>query len=157
MKKLINRCNSCVQSMAGLIPVSLVLLLARLAVFFVFWRSVQTKITGLTLFDQHFAFWNVTATTKLLFNFEYNLPVIPSDMAAYMGTFAEFFFALMLLFGVATRLGALGLLGVTAVIQIFVFPGAWPTHILWAALLIMLMRDGGGKLSLDYLIKTRFG
>ncbi len=154
--KLLNQLEAHCARVSNLIPASLVLLVARLAVFVVFWRSVQTKISGLTLFDQHLAFWNLTSNTTLLFNFEYNLPLIPAEPAAYLATFAEFFFSLLLLLGIATRLGALGLIGVTAVIQIFVYPSSWLTHLLWFAPLLLILRDGGGRLSLDYLLMRRF-
>lgn len=143
------------QTLSGLargIPAWIPLLFVRLAVFTVFWRSVQTKITGWTVGGQHFAFWNVTDSAKLLFKYEYDLPLIPSDTAAYLGTFAEFFLPLMVLLGVAARLGALGLITVTATIQFLVYPEAWSVHILWFALLLTILRDGAGKASVDGLL-----
>ena len=139
-----------VENFGNMIPASLPLLAARLVIFTVFWRSVQTKITGWTVFDQHLAFWNLGGSTKLLFEYEYG---ISSNFLIYAGTLAEFFFPLMLLFGLFTRVGAFGLLGVTAVIQFFVYPDAWlGSHMFWAALLFLIMREGGGKISLDYLL-----
>jgi putative oxidoreductase len=151
--KIVKKCCHTAHATLAAIPLSIPLLLARFAVFTVFWRSVQTKISGLTVAGQDFAFWNVTANAKMLFQYEYNLPLLPPIWAAYLGTWAEFFFALMLLLGIATRLGALGLIAVTAVIQFMVYPGAWPTHLMWFALLLFLLRDGGGKLSIDYLLQ----
>ena len=62
----------------------------------------------------------------------------------------------LLILGLATRLAALALFGMTLVIEIFVYPQAWPTHIQWAALLLMLMGQGAGGLSVDALIRRRF-
>jgi len=59
--------------------------------------------------------------------------------------------------GLATRATALVLLGMTAVIEIFVYPQAWPTHIQWAAMLLVLLCRGAGALSLDQWIRGRFG
>jgi putative oxidoreductase len=136
----------------SMIPEWLVNLAMRLVIFKVFWFSVQTKITGLTISGQHFAFWNVTDSTFLLFDFEYGIPLLPSDIAAYLGTFGEFFLALMILFGLMTRFAALGLLVMTMTIQFFVYPDAWwTTHVFWTLLLLYLLRNGGGLLSLDRL------
>lgn len=135
---------------AKMIPADLPLLAARLVIFTVFWRSVQTKIVGMTVFGQHLAFWNLGGSTKIVFQYEYG---ISNDFLIYAGTLAEFFFPLMLLFGLFTRVGAIGLLGVTAVIQFFVYPDAWlGAHMFWAALLFVILREGGGRISLDYLI-----
>ncbi|MDR0782067.1 MAG: DoxX family protein [Pseudomonadales bacterium] len=133
------------------IPESTVLLVARLAIASVFWRSVQTKITGWQLFGQSFQFFHLSGSTFMLFQYEYHLPLLSPTVAAYAGTFAEFFFSLMLAFGLFTRFAALGLIGVTAVIE-FVYPDAWPTHILWFALLLLLLRQGAGSFSLDRIL-----
>jgi putative oxidoreductase len=134
------------------IPESVTLLLARIAIFFVFWRSAQTKISGAEFLDQSWAFWNVSDTTRLLFEYEYDLPLIPANIAASLATYAEFFLSLLILVGLFSRISALGFLLMTAVIQFLVYPGAWPTHILWAALLLYVLKDGPGKLSLDHLL-----
>lgn len=148
--KLIKKILLMIDKYARMIPAGLPLLGARLAIFVVFWRSVQTKITGWTVFDQHLAFWNLGGSTKIVFQYEYG---ISSDFLIYAGTLAEFFFPLMLLFGIFTRLGALGLLGVTAVIQFAVYPDAWlGAHMFWAALLFVILREGGGQFSLDYIL-----
>jgi putative oxidoreductase len=54
-----------------------------------------------------------------------------------------------------TRLSALALLGMTAVIQVFVYPDAWPTHLTWAGLLLYLIGRGAGPLSFDRLFAIR--
>ena len=151
MTKLISWVNN-LFAPAKHIPEALTLLVARLAIFTVFWRSAQTKITGGEFLGQNWAFWDVTSTTFTLFEYEYDLPLIPADIAAYLATFGEFFLSLLLLLGLFTRLGAAGLLAMTAVIQFFVYPSAWPVHILWLAPLLYVLKDGPGKLSLDYVL-----
>ena len=138
------------------IPEWFINLAMRLVIFKVFWFAVQTKITGWTIAGQHFAFWNITDNTFLLFDFEYGIPYIPTTLAAYMGTFGEFFLSLMLLLGVLTRFAALGLLTMTLVIQFFVYPEAWWTvHVYWVLPLLYLMKNGGGKVSIDQLLCKR--
>jgi len=124
------------------IPHDVIALVARLGVAGVFWQSARTKVEGL----------KITDTTYLLFREEYRLPVIPPDIAAVAATISEHLFAVLLAIGLATRLSAAALLGMTLVIQIFVYPLAWPTHMTWAASFIYLMARGGGALSLDGLI-----
>ncbi len=151
MTNILNRINN-LFAPAKHIPETLTLLVARLALFTVFWRSAQTKISGGEFLGQNWAFWEVSESTKLLFEYEYDLPLLPADIAAYLATFGEFFLSLLLLLGLFTRLGAAGLLAMTAVIQFLVYPEAWPTHILWLAALLYVLKDGAGKLSIDYLI-----
>jgi putative oxidoreductase len=137
------------------LPEDIVILVSRVAICSVFWRSVQTKITGWEVYGQSLQFFNISASTVMLFQYEYQLPVLSPTVAAYAGTFAEFFFSLMLLFGLGTRLAALGLLSVTAVIQLMVFPEAWPTHIVWLAILLYLLKRGGGRFSVDYILRRK--
>jgi len=154
MTKIINQINNLLAP-ATKIPESITLLTARLAIFFVFWRSAQTKISGGEFLGQNWAFFNVSDSTKLLFEYEYDLPLIPADLAAYLATFGEFFLSLLVLFGLFTRLGALGLLVMTAVIQLLVYPEAYSLHILWAAALLYVLKDGPGKLSLDFFLTKK--
>ena len=154
MTKVLNSINN-LFAPAKHIPESLTLLVARLALFTVFWRAAQTKISGGEFVGQNWAFWELTDSTKLLFEYEYDLPLLPADVAAYLATFGEFFLALLLLLGLFTRLGATGLLAMTAVIQFLVYPGAWPTHILWLAPLLYVLKEGPGKLSVDYLLSNK--
>jgi putative oxidoreductase len=91
-----------------------------------------------------------------LFRDEYRLPLIPPEIAAPLAAFAEHFFPILILLGLATRLSALGLLGMTMTIQLFVYPDAYPTHGTWAAVLLYLMVHGPGKLSLDHWISRRY-
>jgi putative oxidoreductase len=132
---------------ARLLPASVQLLAARLAVAAIFFISGRTKVEG---------WFTLKDSTLDLFRYEYMLPLIPPEVAAPMATFAEHALPMLLILGLFTRTAALGLLGMTAVIQLFVYPQAWPTHLSWAALLLPLVAHGGGKLSLDRLIKQRF-
>jgi putative oxidoreductase len=133
------------RALAERIPYSLVALLARLAVAGVFWRSGQTKVEGLMIKENTF----------FLFREEYKVPLLPPDTAAYMATVAEHVLPILLLIGLASRLSALGLLCMTAVIQLFVYPDGWPDHILWVACLLLILARGPGAISLDHLIWNR--
>lgn len=109
----------------------------------VFWLSGRSKVEG----------GQVKDSTWFLFEQEYKLPLIPSDWAAVLATLAEHALPVALVLGLATRLSALALLGMTAVIQIFVYPEAWTTHGLWAACFLALIAQGPGRLSLDHLLR----
>jgi putative oxidoreductase len=122
------------------IPDWLWLLIARLGLAGVFFFSGRTKVEG---------FLTITDSTYALFETEYALPLIPTDLAAHLATYAEHFFPLLLVLGLFTRLSAAALFGMTMVIQIFVYPDAWPTHLSWAGLMLPLIAMGGGALSLD--------
>ncbi|MGD9922349.1 MAG: DoxX family protein [Pseudorhodoplanes sp.] len=139
---LVQRANA----LMAAIPYWLIALIARVSIAAVFWRSGQTKVEG----------WHVTDSTLYLFANEYKLPLIDPTLAAYLATFAEHFFPVLLVVGLATRFSALALLIMTLVIEIFVYPDAWPTHGTWAACFLILMAQGPGKLSLDHLIAQRF-
>ena len=136
------------RSLADRIPQSLVSLVARLAVAKVFWTSGQTKVDG---------FFHISDNTFYLFAEEYKVPLLPPDLAAYLSTVAEHVFPVLLLIGLASRLSALALLGMTAVIQLFVYPTGWPEHILWATALLVIIARGPGALSLDHLIWRKGG
>jgi putative oxidoreductase len=122
------------------VPYSLLAIPLRLAVAVVFWNSAQT----------HLANWDTTLT---LFQEEYKVPLLPPDFAAYVAVTVEVSTPMLLLLGLATRPAALLLLGMTAVIEIFVYPQAWPTHIQWAAMMLVLLCRGAGIFSLDALIR----
>ncbi|MDP2561169.1 DoxX family protein [Psychrobium sp. 1_MG-2023] len=147
-----NAINTKINNLFSKIPHDIISLIARIAVAMVFWRSAQTKFSGWEFLGQKWQFFNLNDSTFMLFEYEYALPVLPPEIAAYLATFGEFFLSLALLFGFLTRLSALGLIVMTAVIQIFVYPEAWPTHILWFAPLLYLVKEGGGIASLDKLI-----
>ena len=132
--------------LAERIPYSLVALVARFAVASVFWRSGETKVDG---------FFHIKDNTFYLFREEYKVPLLPPDLAAYMATTAEHVFPVLLIIGLASRLSALGLMVMTAVIQLFVYPDGWPDHILWFALLLLILARGPGAISLDHLVWGR--
>lgn len=142
------------------LPYSGVALLARFSVAAVFWKSGETKIQGfaLDIVNREFTVgWPRLSDSALaLFKEEYRLPFIAPEIAAPMAAFAEHFFPLLILLGLATRLSALALLGMTLTIQLFVYPDAYPTHGTWAAVLLYLMAQGPGKLSLDHWIAQRY-
>ena len=129
-----------------LLPLDLLLLVQRFGIAAVFFMSGRTKIvegSWLTIDDSAFE----------LFRTDYHLPFIPPVPAAYAATTAEHLFPILLVLGLFTRVSAGGLLVMTAVIEIFVYPDAWPTHLSWAGLLLPLIALGGGKLSLDRLFR----
>lgn len=132
--------------LAERIPYSIVALVARLAVANVFWRSAQTKINGV---------FEVKDSTFYLFSEKYHVPILPPDVAAYIATYQELVGSVLLVVGLATRLTALAFIGMVAVIQIFVYPSGWPDHLLWFALLFLLVARGPGAISLDHLIWRR--
>ncbi|GGO77147.1 hypothetical protein GCM10011348_06060 [Marinobacterium nitratireducens] len=138
------------------IPHSLIALLARFSIAAVFWKSGQTKIEGLAIdiVSGQFEFGvpRLASSTLYLFREEYRLPLIPAEVAAVLATFAEHLFPVLLLIGLATRFSALALLLMTLVIQLFVYPDAYPTHGVWATVLLYLMARGPGKISLDLWI-----
>jgi putative oxidoreductase len=129
---------------ASLLPISLLLLIQRLGIAAVFFFSGRTKVDGLL---------TVNETAFELFRYEYALPVIPPEAAAYAATYSEHLFPLLLAAGLFTRVSAAALLLMTLVIQIFVYPDAWPTHLSWAGLLLPLIALGGGNWSLDRLLR----
>jgi putative oxidoreductase len=124
--------------LADRIPMSLILLAARVAIANVFWNSAQSKLAS----------WPITLQ---LFAMEYQVPLLPPHIAAPLATAAELGGAILVFFGLLTRLGALALLGVVAVIQLFVYPGHWGEHLLWASLLLLLIARGPGVVALDHL------
>jgi putative oxidoreductase len=128
---------------------AIMLLFVRISLAGIFWRSGRTKVienTWIMLSDN----------TKTLFEQEYSGVPLPSELAARLALGAEHLLPILLVLGLATRLSALGLLGMTMVIQIFVYPEAWwQVHIIWVALALVLIVRGGGKLSLDSRFASR--
>lgn len=143
------------------IPHSFITLLARFSIAAVFWKSGQTKIEGfaLDIVEGRFQFgWPQLAPSTIpLFTEEYKVPLMPAELAACAAAFGEHLFPALILVGLATRFSALALLGMTAVIQIFVYPSAYATHGTWAAVLLYLMVQGPGRISLDHWIARRCG
>jgi len=122
------------------IPYWLIALTARIALAQVFWSSALAHLVN----------WD---TTLFMFGESYQVPLLPPELAAYLAVTMEVVTPPLLVLGLATRLASLALFGMTLVIEIFVFPQAWPTHIQWAAMLLVLMGRGAGSLSLDELIQ----
>ncbi len=128
------------QRISAAIPDWPLALLLRLGVAVPFFLSGRTKVEGLL---------TITPSTQYLFAEEYRVPLLPPDLAATLATYAEHALPVLLVLGLLTRPAAIGLLGMTLVIQLFVIPGGWPTHLLWAAPLIYLIARGPGAASLD--------
>ena len=125
------------------VPWSLLALPLRLAVATIFWNSAMTKLAN----------WD---TALALFADEYKVPLLPPDVAAYMAVSIELASPVLLVLGLLTRPVAAVLLGMTAVIEIFVYPQAWPTHLQWAAMLLLLLCRGAGRWSADHWLARRF-
>jgi putative oxidoreductase len=138
--------NRAAEWLSAWIGHDLIALAARFGIAGVFWLSGRTKVTGwLTIGD----------TTVALFAEEYRVPLLPPELAAHLAAYAEHLFPILLVLGLATRASALALLGMTAVIEIFVYPLAWPTHLVWAATLLYLVGRGAGRYSVDRAIGLR--
>ena len=139
----LTRYDAITTRLSGALPESLVLAFVRVVLAGVFWRSGQTKVVEGSWFT-------LTDTTYELFRTEYAGVPLPPEFAAVMANAAEHILPALLLVGLFTRFSALGLLGMTLVIQFFVYPDAWwPEHSLWAALALILILRGGGRFSLD--------
>ncbi len=124
------------------IPQSFISLLARLAVGLVFLNSGLTKIDG----------FQVSDSAIFLFQEEYKVPLLSPWFAAHLATFNELTMSSLLIIGLASRFAALVLLGMTLVIEIFVYPEAYVMHGLWAVALLTIISRGAGMVSIDYLI-----
>ncbi|MGH8333599.1 MAG: DoxX family protein [Pseudomonas fluorescens] len=124
------------------IPYTFLAIPLRLAMATVFWNSALTKLAS----------WE---TAVALFTDEYRLPILPPELAAYLAVSIELMTPVLLVLGLATRLAAAVMLGMTTIIEVLVYPQAWPTHIQWAAMLLVLLARGPGKLSIDWLIRRR--
>lgn len=129
-----------------LIGHGLLALAARVALGAIFFLSGRTKVEG---------FLTITDSAYALFREEYQVPLLPSEFAAHVATYAEHLFPVLLVLGLFTRFSAFALLGMTAVIQIFVYSDAWPTHLSWAALMLYLIGRGAGPVSLDHAIGVK--
>jgi len=134
------RWNRLADRLGRLVPDAALLLAARVGLAAIFWLSGRTKVEG----------WlSVSDNAIALFADEYRLPLLAPALAAHLAAYAEHLFPVLLVLGLATRAAAVALLGMTLVIQVFVYPAAWPTHLSWAALLLLLVQRGGGRWSLD--------
>lgn len=138
--------NRIADALSGLINHGSIALVDRIAIAAVFYFSGRTKVEG---------FLTLNESAYTLFREEYKVPLVPPEIAAHLAAYAEHLFPLLLVLGLGTRLSALSLLVMTAVIQIFVYPEAWPTHLSWAGLLLYLIARGAGPLSLDRVIGVK--
>ena len=138
--------NRVATRLGNLISDSFLVLVARIAIAAIFFMSGRTKVSDVL---------TITPSTYELFRPEYALPVISPDLAAHLSTYREHLFPLLLVLGLFTRLSALALLGMTFVIEVFVYPDAWPTHLSWAGLLLIIIARGAGALSLDRRLGIR--
>ena len=140
------RWNQAAEILSRVITHDVLALATRIGIAAIFFYSGRTKVTG---------FLTLTDSAYELFRTEYKLPLVPPEIAAHLAAYAEHLFPLLLVLGLATRLSALALLGMTLVIQVFVYPDAWPTHLSWAAMTLYLAGRGAGRLSLDNALGIR--
>lgn len=134
---------------SGALPEAIALLFARVALAGIFWRSARTKV-------EDGSFLTMKDITVDLFRDEYGMPF--PEITGLIATYAEHFFPILLVLGLATRFGAAGLLVMTLVIQFFVYPEAWwSVHIIWVALALVLITRGGGLFSIDKLVGGKLG
>jgi putative oxidoreductase len=126
------------------LPLDLLLLVQRLGIAAVFFQSGRTKVEGL---------FTIPQTTVDLFELEYALPLLPPKLAAFLAAGAEHLFPVLLVLGLFSRLSAMALLAMTMVIQLFVYPDAWPTHLSWIGLMLPVIALGGGRFALDRPLK----
>lgn len=123
----------------------LLTLFVRIALAAPFYLSGRTKVEEGTLFS-------INDTTYTLFENDYSGVPLPAHYAAVAATAAEHLLPVLLLLGLGSRLAALGLLIMTLVIQLFVYPDAWwGVHMQWVALALTVLALGPGRLSLDAL------
>lgn len=146
---MMNLIKKAINLASGAVPEAIALLFARVALAGIFWRSARTKVEEGTWLQ-------MSDTTVFLFQEEYGMPF--PEITGLLATYAEHFFPILLVLGLATRFGAAGLLGMTLVIQFFVYPEAWwSVHIIWVALALVLITRGGGLFSLDKLVGGKLG
>jgi putative oxidoreductase len=138
------------------IPEDLIALLGRFSIAAVFWKSGQTKIEGFAVDlvegSVQLGWPRLSDSAVALFEHEYRLPLLSPELGAVLAALGEHVLPVLLLLGLGTRYAALALLVMTAVIQFLVYPGAYATHGVWAAVLLYLMARGPGRLSLDHWI-----
>ena len=141
-----DRWSQVTERLSSFTPDAVLAIGARLSLGAIFFMSGRTKVEG---------FLTVTDGAYALFRDEYKVPLVPPEFAAHMAAYAEHLLPVLLVLGLFTRLSALGLLGMTLVIQLFVYPDAWPTHLSWATLALLLVGRGAGPVSLDRWLWNR--
>lgn len=149
MEQVLTLYRSAVARISGQVPEAAMLLFMRVVLAGIFWRSGQTKLAEGSWFT-------ISDSAYALFETEYSGVPLPAHLAAVLAASAEHVFPIMLVLGFLSRFAALGLLGMTLVIQIFVYPDAWWTeHSLWVAMQLALIVRGAGLFSLDHLLARR--
>lgn len=143
------------------IPYALVAIACRIAAAAPFWRSGQSKLEGADIFGVKYELFSLKASKVYLFAEEFGFPDAIAPTAAQLAALGENLLPPLLLVGLASRLSAVGLLIMTAVIQLYVFPeellspeGNWALHLSWAAPLLVIARSGPGAISLDSILGT---
>jgi putative oxidoreductase len=145
--------------MAEAIPYAVIALIARFAGAIDFWRSGQSKLQGDAFLGVKWNIFDIAEKKFFLFENVYGIPGPIAPAMTHAAAIGEFFLPLMLVFGLFTRFGALGLLAMTAFIQFYVYPeellklnGNWSTHLLWTAPLLLILARGPGAISLDAVL-----
>ena len=136
--KTLDKLIACLEA----VPYSVLAVPLRFGVAVIFWNSAQVKLIN----------WQRTVE---LFAEEYRVPLLPPELAAQMALAIEIACPILLVLGLMTRFAVAVLLGMTAVIQTFVYPEAWPTHLQWTAMMLVLLCRGAGAFSLDHLLWRR--
>lgn len=139
----------------SLFPESLIQLMLRIGVAMVLWKSGLTKVVTTESGLLPALPIQLGSSTVMLFETEYAVPLLPPEWAAWLAALTELTMPALLVLGLASRFAAAALLGMTAVIQVFVYPGNWPEHLFWAGALVLVLTRGAGALSLDALIARR--
>lgn len=131
------------RALAEQFPLSFLQLGMRISVGAIFFKSGLLKVNS----------WEFAIK---LFEDEYKVPLLDPALAARLATLNELTFPVLLMLGLATRVATLPLLGMVAVIQVFVYPQAWTEHLLWAAALVLILTRGPGAFSIDHLIEAHY-
>ena len=151
MRHIVAKYDRLSRWLSSKLPESIMLIFVRIALGGVFWFSGRSKVEEGSLF---------TISENTLYQFAdepfNHVPILSADLAAYLAFYAEHLFPILLLLGLFTRASALALLGMTLVIQIFVFPEAWwQVHIIWVSLALVLITRGAGLFSFDHMLSRR--
>lgn len=125
-------------------PHAVLALLARVGLAAVFWGTGMEKMTN----------WKIKSETFEAFAHEYNIPLLPPELATHLATFVEHLTPILMLVGLATRAAGGAMMGVIAVIFIFVHQDEWPAFVIWSSAIAFLLTKGPGVFSLDHLIRN---
>ncbi|MGB7418587.1 MAG: DoxX family protein [Erythrobacter sp.] len=151
MQQAISSYDRVISVLSGRVMEGAALLVSRISLAGIFWRSGRTKVVEGTWLE-------ISDTTRFLFETEYAGVPLPPDLAAHFATYAELGLPILLALGLGSRFAAFGLLMMTLVIQFFVYPDAWwSVHVVWVALAALIISRGGGLFSIDALLARRAG